>query len=277
MSREKDRRRPNTFFLLPSFFLSPPHPLLSLLLLHLNLFLSPPGRRRSSEGIRFDSVRLRLVAAWLPSSRFPRLAVAARCAPRHPACPLFLHRAAFRSDFPCDFCLRRRRKEVPRPSSASDNPKPPSLVYSCCIGNLSKSQPVPAFKPKTSVRKRPHHSSTRKRRQCSSGLEAMENNVSVSVSLEGNISSLPNSIINDSNGKDTSFINHAAIAWAEMRRQWTGDQEKVPKETSREPIISWSTTYDDLLSTSERFQQPIPLSEMVDFLVDIWHEEGLYD
>jgi hypothetical protein len=107
----------------------------------------------------------------------------------------------------------------------------------CCIGNLSKSQPLPDYKPKTSVRKKPRHLSIGKRRQCSSGLEAMENNVSVSVSLEGNISSLPNSIINDSNGKDTSFINHAAIAWAEMRRQWTGDQEKVPKEASQEPII----------------------------------------
>lgn len=114
------------------------------------------------------------------------------------------------------------------------------------------------------------------------GLEAMENNASISVSLEGNISSLPNSIANDSkmsveNGKDTSFINHAAIAWAEMRNQWIGDKQKVPKEAAREPTISWCTTYDDLLSTSERFSQPIPLPEMVDFLVDIWYEEGLYD
>ncbi|XP_051216015.1 uncharacterized protein [Lolium perenne] len=110
----------------------------------------------------------------------------------------------------------------------------------------------------------------------------MENNASISVSLEGNISSLPNSIANDSkmsveNGKDTSFINHAAIAWAEMRSQWIGDKKKAPKEAGQEPIISWCTTYDDLLSTSERFSQPIPLPEMVDFLVDIWYEEGLYD
>ncbi|KAL5197158.1 hypothetical protein ABZP36_000670 [Zizania latifolia] len=149
--------------------------------------------------------------------------------------------------------------------------------YSCCIGNLSKSQPLPGPKPKTSIRNKSHHPSIGKRRRCPSGLEAMENNVSVSVSLEGNISSLPNSMVNDSNGKETSFINHAAIAWAEMRRQWTGDQEKVPNEVPREPIISWCTTYDDLLSSSERFPRPIPLSEMVDFLVDIWHEEGLYD
>jgi len=151
-----------------------------------------------------------------------------------------------------------------------------------CIGNLSKCQSSPDSKLKASLRKKSHHSPVGKRRQCSSGLEAMENNASIPVSIEGNISSLPNSIANDSkmsveNGKDTSFINHAAIAWAEMRSQWTGDKGKVPKEAAREPIISWCTTYDDLLSTSERFSQPIPLPEMVDFLVDIWYEEGLYD
>nr|CAB3454286.1 unnamed protein product [Digitaria exilis] len=110
----------------------------------------------------------------------------------------------------------------------------------------------------------------------------MENNVSISVSLEGNISSIPNSIVNDSkmsidNGADTSFSNHAAISWAEMRKQWVGHKAEVPEKAPRDPVISWCTTYDDLLSTSDRFPQPIPLSEMVDFLVDIWHEEGLYD
>ncbi|RVW39108.1 hypothetical protein CK203_084118 [Vitis vinifera] len=36
-------------------------------------------------------------------------------------------------------------------------------------------------------------------------------------------------------------------------------------------------TYEDLLSTNEPFSEPIPLTEMVDFLVDIWQDEGLYD
>lgn len=151
-----------------------------------------------------------------------------------------------------------------------------------CIGNLSKSQSLQDSKLKGSLRKRSRNSSIGNRRRWQSGLEAMDNNVSISVSLEGNISSIPNSIINDSkmstdNGLDTSFINHAAVAWAEMRRQWVGHQAEVSKKAPREPVISWCTTYDDLLSTSERFPQPIPLSEMVDFLVDMWHEEGLYD
>eukprot|EP01018_Ginkgo_biloba_P020486 Gb_20416 [translate_table: standard] len=42
-------------------------------------------------------------------------------------------------------------------------------------------------------------------------------------------------------------------------------------------LCSWSTTYDDLLATNQPFPQPVPLPEMIDFLVDIWHEEGLYE
>lgn len=109
----------------------------------------------------------------------------------------------------------------------------------------------------------------------------MENNVSISNSLETHLSSCPPPIDanksaseNMSNG---SFVNHALIAWAEERGEWVGDQTRKARRLPREPIISWCTTYDDLLSTNNPFPQPIPLSEMVDFLVDIWHEEGLYD
>ncbi|OMO73654.1 hypothetical protein COLO4_26942 [Corchorus olitorius] len=73
------------------------------------------------------------------------------------------------------------------------------------------------------------------------------------------------------------FVNHAEITWHEIRRQWVGDQSQKSKRMAREPIMSWTTTYEDLLCSTEPFQQPIPLAEMVDFLVDIWHEEGLYD
>lgn len=42
--------------------------------------------------------------------------------------------------------------------------------------------------------------------------------------------------------------------------------------------FSWSTSYEDLLSTNEPFAERIPLPEMVDFLVDIWlDEEGTFD
>ncbi|KAL6123927.1 hypothetical protein ACLB2K_076443 [Fragaria x ananassa] len=71
------------------------------------------------------------------------------------------------------------------------------------------------------------------------------------------------------------FVNYAAIAWHESRRKWIGDQRL--QRMAKDPIISWSTAYEDLLSTNECFPEPIPLTEMVDFLVDIWHDEGLFD
>ncbi|KAI3799685.1 hypothetical protein L1987_34984 [Smallanthus sonchifolius] len=73
------------------------------------------------------------------------------------------------------------------------------------------------------------------------------------------------------------FINHGAIAWNEGRSQWVGDQSQKLQRMPKDPILSWSATYEDLLSTSNRFSEPIPLSEMVDFLVDTWHIEGLFD
>ncbi|XP_004309586.1 PREDICTED: uncharacterized protein LOC101294816, partial [Fragaria vesca subsp. vesca] len=69
--------------------------------------------------------------------------------------------------------------------------------------------------------------------------------------------------------------SRAAIDWHESRRKWVGDQRLQRK--AKDPIISWSTTYEDLLSTNECYPEPIPLTEMVDFLVDIWHDEGLFD
>ncbi|KAK1576127.1 hypothetical protein Q3G72_004175 [Acer saccharum] len=39
----------------------------------------------------------------------------------------------------------------------------------------------------------------------------------------------------------------------------------------------WNATYDSLLGSNKPFPQPIPLPEMVDFLVDVWEQEGMYD
>ncbi|KAG9441843.1 hypothetical protein H6P81_017697 [Aristolochia fimbriata] len=68
-----------------------------------------------------------------------------------------------------------------------------------------------------------------------------------------------------------------AITWNQIRGKWIGNQSHKQEKEPREPVISWSTTYDDLLTDTQPFSEPIPLPEMVDFLVDTWHEEGLYD
>ncbi|XP_010504316.1 PREDICTED: uncharacterized protein LOC104781357 [Camelina sativa] len=75
----------------------------------------------------------------------------------------------------------------------------------------------------------------------------------------------------------TLLVNHGAKMWQENREKWVGDQSRQRKNTAKDQIISWSTTYEDLLSTHEPFSESIPLPEMVDFLVDIWYDEGLYD
>ncbi|KAJ7571596.1 hypothetical protein O6H91_01G168000 [Diphasiastrum complanatum] len=79
-------------------------------------------------------------------------------------------------------------------------------------------------------------------------------------------------------GNDTNkFINNAQILWHEKRKEWVGNRPLQRPQRSHEPLISWGATYNDLLTTSRPFTQPIPLPEMVDFLVDVWEQEGLYD
>ncbi|PSS05068.1 Ubiquitin carboxyl-terminal hydrolase [Actinidia chinensis var. chinensis] len=81
----------------------------------------------------------------------------------------------------------------------------------------------------------------------------------------------------ENSSSSSVYVNHAAIAWEQNRREWIGDRSRRSKRILKDPIISWSTTYEDLLCTDEPFPESIPLPEMVDFLVDIWHADGLYD
>ncbi|XP_064939661.1 uncharacterized protein LOC135584454 isoform X1 [Musa acuminata AAA Group] len=119
-------------------------------------------------------------------------------------------------------------------------------------------------------------------RQWSSSSREMENDFGNFNSLDAHRPLCLTSVSKDmkvplENKNNHPFINQAALAWNEMRQEWVGDQSKSCRRIPREPSISWCSTYDDLLSTSQPFPESIPLSEMVDFLVDIWHEEGLYD
>ncbi|KAK8948075.1 hypothetical protein KSP40_PGU013161 [Platanthera guangdongensis] len=150
-----------------------------------------------------------------------------------------------------------------------------------CLGGLSKSHSLPSRSLKTPKTKSINRILIHKGRKCSASPETMESNVSISNSLETHLIPCPPS--NDADKSESenafngSFVNHALVTWVAERREWVGDQTRKSRRGPTEPIISWCTTYDDLLSTNNPFPQPIPLSEMVDFLVDIWHEEGLYD
>ncbi|KAL5575585.1 hypothetical protein UlMin_017284 [Ulmus minor] len=105
------------------------------------------------------------------------------------------------------------------------------------------------------------------------------------VQSQGSISSM--STINqalDPNGGAVSannpseFVNHGLLLWNQTRQRWVGNkkQENRPPQI-REPKLNWNATYENLLGSNKPFPQPIPLAEMVDFLVDVWEQEGMYD
>lgn len=73
------------------------------------------------------------------------------------------------------------------------------------------------------------------------------------------------------------FVNHGLLLWNQTRQQWVGNRRSERRTQNREPRISWNATYESVLGTSKPFPQAIPLVEMVDFLVDMWELEGLYD
>ncbi|CAK9154379.1 unnamed protein product [Ilex paraguariensis] len=80
-----------------------------------------------------------------------------------------------------------------------------------------------------------------------------------------------------STSNHSEFINHGLLHWNQTRLQWTESKRHEKPRRIWEPILSWNATYESLLGTSRRFPQPIPLAEIVDFLSDIWEQEGLYD
>lgn len=73
------------------------------------------------------------------------------------------------------------------------------------------------------------------------------------------------------------FVNHGFLLWNQIRQQWVGNKRSESLAEIQEPRISSNATYDNLLGNNKPFPQPIPLREMIDFLVDIWEQDGLYD
>ncbi|OWM71030.1 hypothetical protein CDL15_Pgr002670 [Punica granatum] len=75
-------------------------------------------------------------------------------------------------------------------------------------------------------------------------------------------------------------LSHRSLSSANTSSQ-TLDSQHNAGSTSNSPEFvnpgNWNATYEGLLGTNKPFPQPIPLSEMVDFLVDVWKQEGFYD
>ncbi|XP_010324985.1 uncharacterized protein [Solanum lycopersicum] len=76
---------------------------------------------------------------------------------------------------------------------------------------------------------------------------------------------------------NTEFVNHGLILWSKTRQEWIGNRTPQKQTAAQESKLSFDASYETLLGTNKPFPQSIPLSEMVDFLVDVWEQEGLYD
>lgn len=110
----------------------------------------------------------------------------------------------------------------------------------------------------------------------------MDNSAALS---QGSISSIStsNQILDPHGGSGNlcstaEFVNHGLLLWKQTRQHWTDNKKPENRAAQlKEPKLSWNATYDSLLGSNKPFRQPIPLPEMVDFLVDIWEQEGMYD
>ncbi|XP_052198410.1 uncharacterized protein LOC127805694 [Diospyros lotus] len=95
--------------------------------------------------------------------------------------------------------------------------------------------------------------------------------------------SLSNQSMNHNGGTGSSsnhsdFVNHGLLNWNQTRLQWIANKKfENHGRTCKPRLSSWNVTYETLLGTNRRYSRPIPLSEMVEYLVDIWEHDGLYD
>ncbi|XP_057421353.1 uncharacterized protein LOC130715293 isoform X2 [Lotus japonicus] len=91
-----------------------------------------------------------------------------------------------------------------------------------------------------------------------------------------------NNILYHSNGTSSAgttaeFVNEGLLLWNESRLQWVGSgRSKKQTQQKRDPKLNWNTSYESLIGTRQPFPKSVPLSEMVEFLVDVWEREGMY-
>lgn len=73
------------------------------------------------------------------------------------------------------------------------------------------------------------------------------------------------------------FVNQGYLKWHQNRLQWLGCEKPKKKRISWKPTPNWDASYECAMETNKPFHCPVPLSELVDLLVDTWEEDGLYD
>ena len=86
--------------------------------------------------------------------------------------------------------------------------------------------------------------------------------------------------------ESTEFVNQGLILWNQSRQKWVGNK-KITSQSQllrafklrKLQLCCLNTTKGKhkLLNSTEPFPRPIPLGEMVDFLVNLWEDEGMYE
>ncbi|XP_039007431.1 uncharacterized protein LOC120135171 isoform X2 [Hibiscus syriacus] len=76
-----------------------------------------------------------------------------------------------------------------------------------------------------------------------------------------------------STSQRSDFVNHGLLLWNQTRQQWLANKKTENRVQPRETTTNWNTIYESLHGEYKAFPHPIPLPEMVDFLVDIWERE----
>ncbi|KAL6221254.1 hypothetical protein ACLB2K_009005 [Fragaria x ananassa] len=118
----------------------------------------------------------------------------------------------------------------------------------------------------------------------SSSTYDLDNSALQSQRSISSISTLHQTLLQGSSIGSTSsqpdFVNQGLVLWNQTRLEWTGSgKPKNEALRSRENRLSWNSTYERLVGPKQRqpFPQRVPLSEMIEFLVEVWEQEGLYD
>ena len=80
---------------------------------------------------------------------------------------------------------------------------------------------------------------------------------------------------------EPAWVNVGLVRWNEQRKVWLAPRPRAGKVATRPKIIPLSVSVvTALVEDMDRVRElpaPVPLPQMVDILVDMWEEEGLFD
>mmetsp|Transcript_352 Transcript_352/g.645 ORF Transcript_352/g.645 Transcript_352/m.645 type:complete len:84 (+) Transcript_352:56-307(+) len=82
-----------------------------------------------------------------------------------------------------------------------------------------------------------------------------------------------------SGSKSETFVNEGLLRWEEMRAAWRGGTQRNPRPDVRAKNVDVDEVIQRVYSTSGggKLPEPLPLSQMIDILIDFWEADGLFD